>query len=521
MDRSARLALLAFALVAVVAFGLFLGFGQRQWFFVDEWDFLADRDASNLGDLLRPHNEHWSTLSILLYRALYGLFGLRTYVPYQLVSILLHLTAALLLWFIMRRAGVRPWIATAAASSFALFGAGKQDIVWAFQMAWGASLVFGLTQLLLADHDGPLDRRDWIGLSAGFAGLMCSGIAVTMTIIVGLAMVIRRGWRIALFHTAPLGVVYVVWLVTAARDTQKPGGSVDLLARWVVTGLGATFDAMGQVPGAGIALGLLLVVGLVLAWHGLDPRELRRRAAVPGALLVGVIVFLVISGLGRVSAFGPELARSSRYLHLVAALALPAVAVGADAVARQWRVLAPAVFALLLIGIPGNLRILASNPRQVHELPSWVTLRSSLHQSEQQTTAAGCQIVDAGVSRRLDKGQSLQIKEGRVRVFDHAAGAGPFDYATYDPADGHTLTALKGPLTLSLVVDDRAQPVTVCGGSTPSPAARAAPTSRDATVLVTNYPPCEGFTRRGGWAASSLGSGVRDVGQCRRSAPTL
>ena len=47
------------------------------------------------------------------------------------------------------------------------------------------SLVFGVAQLLLADHDGPVDRRDWLALAAGLIGLMCSGIAVTMTIVVG------------------------------------------------------------------------------------------------------------------------------------------------------------------------------------------------------------------------------------------------------------------------------------------------------------------------------------------------
>ena len=45
--------------------------------------------ATDLGDLLRPHNEHWSTLPILVYRVLWQLFGLRTYVPYQLVALLL------------------------------------------------------------------------------------------------------------------------------------------------------------------------------------------------------------------------------------------------------------------------------------------------------------------------------------------------------------------------------------------------------------------------------------------------
>jgi hypothetical protein len=62
--------------------------------------------------LFRPHNEHWVTLPVLWYRVLWQLFGLRTYDPYQLTTVILHVVAAALLRELMRRAGVGPWIAT-------------------------------------------------------------------------------------------------------------------------------------------------------------------------------------------------------------------------------------------------------------------------------------------------------------------------------------------------------------------------------------------------------------------------
>ena len=130
----------------------------------------------------------------------------------------LHLVAAALVLAVMRRSGVRPWLATVAAAVFVFFGAGAENILVAFQITFVGSLVFGLTQLLFADHDGPLDRRDWLGLLAGFAGLLCSGVAVTMTVVVGLAVLLRRGfrgWRVALFHTAPLAVAYALWSTLA------------------------------------------------------------------------------------------------------------------------------------------------------------------------------------------------------------------------------------------------------------------------------------------------------------------
>ncbi len=75
----------------------------------------------------------------------------------------------------MRRAGVGPWLATAAAGSFVLFGPGSEDIVWAFQIGFTGALAFGLVQLCLCDHDGGIGRRDVLGVGAGLLALMCSG----------------------------------------------------------------------------------------------------------------------------------------------------------------------------------------------------------------------------------------------------------------------------------------------------------------------------------------------------------
>ena len=198
-----------------------------MWFYLDEWDFLADRTAFNVGDLFRAHNEHWVTLPVLAYRGLWWVFGLNSYRPYQVVIILLHLLAAFLVRSVMRRVGVRPWTATVVASVLVFFGSGYQNIVLPFQMTLVGALVFGLVYLLLATHDGPFDRRDLFGWLAGLASIMCSGVGVSMVIAVGLAVLLMRGWRLALVHTVPLrGVVRrLVRLGRARRLRRVPRGS--------------------------------------------------------------------------------------------------------------------------------------------------------------------------------------------------------------------------------------------------------------------------------------------------------
>src|SRR5438128_11177787 len=123
---------------------------------------------------------------------MWSLFGLGIYRPYLAFVVVLHLVVAGLLRAVMRRAGVSPWLATTAAAAYTFFGPGWHNIEEAFQITIVGALAFGLTHLLLADHDGPIDRRDWIGLGAGFCGLMCSGVGVTLVIVVGAAALLRR-----------------------------------------------------------------------------------------------------------------------------------------------------------------------------------------------------------------------------------------------------------------------------------------------------------------------------------------
>src|SRR5215210_7853111 len=160
--HAGRAALMTFAALEGVALVFYMWIGRGLYFWGDEWDFLSTRTGGDLGDLFRPHVVHLSTLPILAYRSLWWVARLRVYWPYRLLLVLVHLAGALLLWLVMRRAGVRPWTATVVASVFVFFGSGYHNILWPFQIGLVGSLVFGVAQLLLADHDGPIDRRDWI-----------------------------------------------------------------------------------------------------------------------------------------------------------------------------------------------------------------------------------------------------------------------------------------------------------------------------------------------------------------------
>ena len=193
----------------------------------------------------------------------------------------------------MRRGGVHPWIASAAAGMFVLFGPGEENIIWAFQIGFTGSLVFGLAHLLLADHAGPIDRRDWIGVGLGFLGLLCSGLTPLTVGVVGAVVLVRRGWKPAAFNVLPLAAVYLAWWLTIGpniiRDPYNDRSpAVSDITHFVWRSLSSTYESFaGGSPVLAAALAILLVVGLVVSWYAPLHGRARLEAAVLPVSMLG------------------------------------------------------------------------------------------------------------------------------------------------------------------------------------------------------------------------------------------
>lgn len=304
---------------------LLLWLNRNQWFFGDEWAFFSNRLAGWGRVLVEPHNEHWPTVPILVYRALWAAVGLRSYLPYAAVLVVLHLATAHLLWRVMNRAGVAPLVATALAAVFAVLGAGSENLLWAFQMGFVGSVAAGLLHVLLVDHAGAFGRRDVAGWGVAVVGLAFSGIGVTMTATVGLVALLRRGVKASVATVAPPAVVSLVWFTTVGRRGLGEGGSTatalsDVTA-YAWTGLSSALERLSGVPGAGV-----VVMLAVLAWQLRQREVLGRPQALATAMALGAVLLFVVVAAGR-SGLGVAQATTGRYAYIAAALLLPALGV--------------------------------------------------------------------------------------------------------------------------------------------------------------------------------------------------
>lgn len=205
----------AFWVLAAVSILTLTWFGRGLTFWSDEWAFISGRSLGDPGTWWAPHNEHWSTGAIVVYRALVETVGLRSYVPYlALVAVLHTLVAWMVFRAVERRAG--PSTALGASALVLFFGAGFENLYWAFQVGFVGAMLAGL--VALDALDGAPSRRRAAGLAIALViSEMTAGIGLLFVGAAALMMLLTPAWRRWLSVLAiPVGV-YGAWFALAGR----------------------------------------------------------------------------------------------------------------------------------------------------------------------------------------------------------------------------------------------------------------------------------------------------------------
>lgn len=342
----------AMAVCCVLAVPFYLVASRGQWFYQDEFALLTN-PAESIDDLFRPHNVHLMVPARILYRINWDLFGLTRYEPYQIWSILAHVALAAMIYSVLRRVGVGPWLAATLGVLFLAFGKGHSNITWAFQVGFAGSVTTGYAQLLLADHDGTNRRRDALALLAGFLAVTGSAPGQVMVGVVGLAIFLRRGWRAAAFQTLPLIAFFLIWRRLYGRPSES--ASLGQIPGFVGDALFHLGERAALHPLAAGLIVLLAVAGLVLAGRHVTPTQALRRQALPLSLAVGGLVFIVFTAYGRAHRTGADFASFDRYSHILLALLLPIVGVGLQGLVERWGRLLMPLIVVLLSAVPANL----------------------------------------------------------------------------------------------------------------------------------------------------------------------
>ncbi len=316
----------AMAAAAAATGCLLIWLGLGLTFFWDEWEFIASRSLGDPMTWFVPHNEHWSTVPVLLYRSLVETVGLGSYVPYHALLVGIHLVVAVAVYVLVRRTSGR-WVALAAGALVLLFGSGFENLFWAFQIGFTGTTALCLMALLVLDGP-PGRRRVPLVLGLLLAGLATSGLGLAMAVVVGTEVVLRPAWRRHAWILAVGAAAFGAWFLLIGRTglgvEGNPFGLESLVnvPRTVVEGIGSS---AGALTGLGPVLGIVpgLAVCVIAARRALE-RTLPVRTA---ACLFGILALYVLVGLSRTAnpqGFGdaPRLVYLSGPLLLVAVAAM-------------------------------------------------------------------------------------------------------------------------------------------------------------------------------------------------------
>jgi hypothetical protein len=274
---------------------------------------------------------------VLIYKVLFVSVGLRHFVPYLAIALLVHVGNGIALFFLVRKAA-GDLAALLSASLLMLLGSAAIAFYYVFSIDFLLSVFFGLLAALVLQLCSPSWRWALLAATCLTLGLMSSSIGLVFLIANGGWQLWIRSWRrFSAVLLIPFAL-YAAWAYTFLSATAHVQGISTAAVIFAARLLSRTIAAVAGLP-AGVGGAGILVLAAVVVVTARRHQEVRPLVA---WAVAGTVVELAILGAARAQE-GGEL---SRYFYTLApfTLVLLACAVGKLLQARG-------VFGLVLLAI--------------------------------------------------------------------------------------------------------------------------------------------------------------------------
>jgi hypothetical protein len=339
----------AFAVAAVVTF---LVLAREMTFRSDDWDLVARRSLTDPLGLMRPFNEQWILVPAAIFRVIYLVVGMHSYLPYLVVLLLFHVVVAEAVRRLVTSCS-GALVGYLAATVVLFLGTGAENLRWAVQISMVCSTAAGLWAMLIVLRGDKLPvvaALLLVSVASHAIGAAFLGACIVMSIV---------GNRRALPWLAVPTVALAAWFLffdlpaMSARSGSLASG-VAYVPSFVVAGIAT---AAGSVFALSTSGGIIILAVLAVA-----AVRFRRRPKSP-LLIVGSLVALALEyslvAISR-SDYGISSVAWSRYVYV----AIPLLLVGlagwfgppADLAPRRRPRLTAALVLLTAVAVVANLR---------------------------------------------------------------------------------------------------------------------------------------------------------------------
>jgi hypothetical protein len=295
--------------VIVVFAGLFVMYAGRHLsiFFYDEWSIVIKRQGGSLGTYLDPHGGHFILFIVVVYKLLFAIFGLRHYIVFRFVGVLMQLACATLLYLLARRR-IGAWWALLPTTMLLFMGTAGEDLLWPFQIGFFASLAGALAALVLLERH---TRRSDIGACIALAiGITGSGVGVAGLFAVAVYLAVaadRKRWWVVGVPTA----LFLLWYFTYGSSETVTSQQLLAAPGYMASAAGAALAGIAGVDlvawAPALLLALIVLVVLTVA------RAPNRATPLLFAGITGAVMFWLLTAIVRGDIGVPD---ASRYLYV-------------------------------------------------------------------------------------------------------------------------------------------------------------------------------------------------------------
>jgi len=331
IGRGQRPWTLAMVLVCACAFVVALWIGRNGFFVWDEYSYWTERyqllhQHHFLDYLMREHVGHWIAVPMLLWAPIQQVFGLESYLPYVIPTVLAHCVAGFAMFSLLSgRARLPKPLALGTAALYLSLGSAAANVCF----GWQVGLVIPIACVLLAIEmldryaEDPLRRfAPGVVLLLLLVALTSSGIGITAAFVVTVFALLRRRFAVGIGLFVATAVPYLVW-----RAVYKPFTMpIDLshlhsYVSYVTDGLQNSVEGIFQIQQPIVAWMLLVgALGSVLA----RCRQHDRSWPIYAAPMLGALFFYATLATQRATLDpGSFAANQGRYIHIASALLLP------------------------------------------------------------------------------------------------------------------------------------------------------------------------------------------------------